>query len=127
MFDSNYILTRLQNGEKADSIAQEMADALNGAIAEQTKRKFDDVQKSLHEDCDIIAEAMGDFLQKVCPEMVTDETIDGNTVYEIMNDVVELFRSMRELSRQLPVTQKNTKKDMPIDDIIADFLNKNIH
>ena len=127
MFNTDNIYARLQNGEKADSIAQEMADALNGAIAEQAKRKSDDMQKSLHEDCDIIAEAMGDFLQKVCPEMVSDETIDGNTVYEIMNDVVELFRSMRELSRQLPVTQKNTKKGMPIDDIIADFLNKNVH
>ena len=73
--DMNDILTRLQNGESADAIAQSFADALNGAIQKQQEEKAAAAQR--HEDkvaaLTHIVNCVGDFIEEFYPEIMTKE------------------------------------------------------
>lgn len=136
MFDQNYFLTRLQNGEDLDKIGKEIADMMNKASAEFTAQKEAEAKakaaaeaeknsqkKELVEELiDIIQELA--ILEGMDPKDldITDDDID-----ELVNAFTEMFAAMRDLKNMFAVASvKKPAKLAPTkkndDQILADFL-----
>ena len=136
MFDQNYFLTRLQNGEDLDKIGKEIADMMNKASAEFTAQKEAEAKakaaaeaeknsqkKELVEELiDIIQELA--ILEGLDPEdlNVADDEID-----ELVKAFTEMFAAMRDLKKMFAAASvRKPAKLAPVkrsdDQILADFL-----
>lgn len=130
----NDILTRLQNGEDAQKIANEFADMLNGAIAQQKQAEADRVAAQLQKQDELqsVLDAALDWLDTYYPEFKT-ETVELNAtdiikaLDESKEDIVELIDAVGELAALMekPVVKKSNVKVMSADDIINSFLKSN--
>lgn len=139
MFTKNDILARLQNGETADNIAQEMADALNEAQAEKSALDAEKVAKAAEETrvlnakraavdemldavCDYLVAAGEEDLVKELAEIKTDKVI------ELLDGSIEMAKSLEKLKNlQFPKAAIINPRVPKIvvddaDEAISDFL-----
>lgn len=136
MFTKEDILARLQNGETADAIANEMANALNEATAEKkaldaelaTKEKEEirvlnakrvAVDSMLDALCDyLVAAGEGDYVKDIA-EVKTDKVI------EMLDGSIEMAKSLEKLKDLQFINPKVHKIAVDAEDadkVIGDFL-----
>lgn len=159
MINEKDILTRLQAGEDAQKIADELVAVLNAANAtyiaeqkakEEAARKAEAEKAAKEEERDelaqIIADAVMDYLELVAPELVEDdeEELSGAEVRKLLDSMIPVMQSLKNLQAILPadtnpfgtpiLTPPVAKmgNGTPIaklsdDEIIKNFLNKNVH
>ena len=97
MFNANDILARLQNGERPEAIANEMADCLNHAIDMHNAAKL---EKTL--DCaasDIIKYLRVKF-PKECAAL--DGEFDGEVLGEILDALMAVLPMLNDLQDMIP-------------------------
>ena len=124
MYDVNDILARLQNGENADAIAQEFADALNGAIQKRNEEKAAADRKAEKVETLIcILDNIIDFVEEFYPELIVDEDIevtpeDVERIIEVLDVYAPKFKEMNAALANLEtLTSKPPhalKKELPV-------------
>ena len=130
MFDTNELLARLQNGESADAIAQEMASALNDAIAEHQKEeaaKNNQAADARDLALNVIA-YIGEYHPSLYDAMFEDqskEAMDAN-VEDVTDTIV---KTLAEIETAIPVLTKMAglrkvvhQHAKTADDILNDWL-----
>lgn len=146
MFTKADILARLQNGETVDTIAAEMANALNEAEAEKKALDAELAAKEKEETRVLEAkriavqgmlENLGDFLVVAGEEELLDELkeIEIDKVVELLDGTIEMVKSLEKLKElQFPLAelhkaatinprvQKIVVNEDSADKVIADFL-----
>lgn len=153
MVNEKDILTRLQAGEDAQKIADELAAVLNAANAtymaeqkakEEAARKAEAEKIAKEEERDelaqIIADAVMDYIELVAPELVEDdeEDLSGEEVRKLLDSMIPVMQSLKNLQAILPadanpfgtpiLTPPVAKiAKLSDDEIIKNFLNKNVH
>lgn len=154
MINEKDILARLQAGEDAQEIADELVAALNNATntymaeqaeakrkAEAEKAKAEAIEEEKDELAQIIADAVMDYIAVAAPELVEgeDEDLSGDEVRKLLDSMIPLMVSMKNLAGIVPnanpfsgaealFSSKSPVSKKPTDDeIIKNFLNKNIH
>ena len=111
MVNMNDILARLQAGESADVIAQEMVDALNAAnaqFAEEQAANDVKAQKAefVEEMADIVRDYIMTFHADSCiAEMIKDQEINPVEIVEMLDQSFEQLdqeiRKMKEIEKML--------------------------
>lgn len=133
MFDTNAIYTRLQNGEDAQAIADEMAKALNDAINKQLKyeeeHKADAVKK---QDLKVIMDKINNFIETYYNDIYDEELrkVSVDEVLELVDksveDVRKFHKALGSLEKLLAPTKKETytkTKDIdPIEEFLAKYV-----
>lgn len=124
MYDVNDILARLQNGENADAIAQEFADALNGAIQKRNEEKAAADRKAEKiETLICILDDVIDFVEEFYPELIVDEDIevtpeDVERIIEVLDVYAPKFKELNAALAHLePLPSKPShalKKELPV-------------
>ena len=124
MFDEKTILARLQNGEDAQTIANEMAAMINAAnktytdqkAAEEAAKKQNEVQKKeeLQEIIDLFMEWLETFYG-----VKVDEEVPADSVIELIDSLKEYIDAFKGLEAML-----GAKKPANADETINAFLNK---
>jgi hypothetical protein len=156
MFTEKDILARLQAGEDAQKIADELANILNAAnatyVAEQeAKRKAAEeaakkaaeataIEEEKNELAQIIADAIMDYLDIAAPGILdeADDDLTGEEIRKLLDSMVPMLVSVKNLASigvtPFGVTPPTAKmgNGTPIvklsdDEIIKNFLNKNVH
>ena len=95
MYSMDEIFTRLQAGEKAEDIAKEMADNINGAIAKIEEEKAQAAKKTkVNEAAQRAADAFNELLDAYG---VTKERMTAQDVVTLMEGVVELKTKVESL------------------------------
>lgn len=145
MFTKEDILARLQNGETADAIAQEMANALNEAQAEKKALDAELAAKEQEEirvlnakraAVDDMLDAVCDYLIAVGEEDLVEEAkeIDTDKVIELLDGSIKMAKSLEQLKGlQFPLGELHKAAtinprvqkivvDESADKAIADFL-----
>ena len=113
MFDEKTILARLQNGEDAQKIADEMAAALNQAnkvyadqkAAEEAAKKQNEVQKK--EDLQEILDMFADWF-KTYYGIETKGELEADAVLELIDSIKEYVEALKGLETMF--SMKNTPK-----------------
>ena len=135
MFDEKTILARLQNGEDAQKIADEMAAALNQAnkayadqkAAEEVAKKQNEVQKK--EDLQEILDMFADWF-KTYYGIETKGELEADAVLELIDSIKEYVEALKGLESMFGVKKpaakviKSNTKPKSADEQISDFLNK---
>ena len=148
MFTKADILARLQNGETVDTIAAEMANALNEAEAEKKALDAELAAKEKEETRVLEAKraAVNDMLDAVCDYLVAAgeddfiddlKEIDTDKVVELLDGSIEMAKSLEKLKElQFPLAelhkaatinprvQKIVVDENSADKVIGDFLKK---
>ena len=138
MFNKEDILTRLQNGDSADAIAQEMATALNEAqtaydeakaAEDKAKVEADRVLNAKRAAVEVMLDGVSDYLiaagEADLQKEVKDIKIDK--VIELLDGTIEMAKSLeklKDLQFDFPVCgrpSKATKLQDP-DTILKSFL-----
>ena len=116
MYDVNDILARLQNGENADAIAQEFADALNDAIQKRNEEKAAaDRKADKVATLTCILDEIIEFVEEFYPELIVDEDLevtpeDVERIIEVLDVYAPKFK---ELSAALANLEASTSKPSP--------------
>lgn len=135
MFDEKTILARLQNGEDAQKIADEMAAALNQAnkayadqkAAEEAAKKQNEAQKK--EDLQEILDMFADWF-KTYYGIETKGELEADAVLELIDSIKEYVEALKGLESMFGVKKpaakviKSNTKPKSADEQISDFLNK---
>lgn len=133
MFDEKTILARLQNGEDAQKIADEMAAALNQAnkayadqkAAEEAAKKQNEVQKK--EDLQEILDMFADWF-KTYYGIEAKAELEADAVLELIDSLKEYIEALKSLESVFGVKKSAVKvnkiKPKSADEQISDFLNK---
>lgn len=131
MFDEKIILTRLQNGEDVQAIANEitaMFNAANKAYTDQkTKEAKVEIQKKeeLQEILDLFMEWLETFY-----DIKIDKKVPADSVIELIDSLKEYIEALKDLESVLdmkkPVAKviKSNTKPKNADEQISDFLKK---
>ena len=135
MFDEKTILARLQNGEDAQTIANEMAAMINAAnktytdqkAAEEAAKKQNEVQKKeeLQEIIDLFMEWLETFYG-----VKVDEEVPADSVIELIDSLKEYIDTFKGLEAMLGAKKpaakviKSNTKPANADETINAFLNK---
>ena len=161
MINEKDILARLQAGEDAQKIADEMANMLNAAnatyLAEvEAKKKAEAeaakkaaeasaLEEEKNELAQIIADAVMDYIDVCAPDLIDDDEdpLDGAEVRKLLDGMIPLMVSLKGLQAVMPganpfgtpiLTPPVAKMGngtpivkMSDDEIIKNFLNKNVH
>ena len=133
MYNSDTILSLLQNGHSAEDIAKSFTDALNSAIQEQkAAENAKAVASQKHADMKNIIEEVLLFFSTYYPEFipeveeVSDEDIAEfiELIDEAVPDVAELVKSLKSLTFPAPTTKRKitVKRTNSVDDAIDTFL-----
>jgi hypothetical protein len=115
MVNMNDILARLQNGESADVIAQEMVDALNAANAQFAEeqaaaQKANDIAAQKAEFVEEMADIVRDYIMtfhadSYIAEMIADQEINPVEIVEMLDQSFEQLdqeiRKMKEIEKML--------------------------
>ena len=111
MVNMNDILARLQAGESADTIAQEMVDALNAANAQFAEEKAaNDVKAQKAEFVEEMADIVRDYIMtfhadSCIAEMIKDQEINPVEIVEMLDQSFEQLdqeiRKMKEIEKML--------------------------
>lgn len=109
MVNMNDILARLQAGESADAIAQEMVDALNAANAQFAEEQAaNDVKAQKAEFVEEIADIVRDYIMtfhadSFIAEMIKDQEIDPAEIVEMLDQsfaqLDQEIRKMKEIEK----------------------------
>ena len=134
MFDEKTILARLQNGEDAQKIADEMAAMINKAnkmyadekAAEEAAKKQNEVQKK--EDLQEILDMFADWF-KTYYGIETKGELEADAVLELIDSIKEYVEALKGLEtmfsmKNAPKIIKSNTKPKSADEQISDFLNK---
>ena len=97
MFNANDILTRLQNGEHPEAIANEMADCLNHAIDMHNAAELEDV---LNRAADDITTYLTAKFPKECEAL--DFELDGEGLGEILDAIMTIIPMLNDLQDMIP-------------------------
>lgn len=144
MFNTDELTAALQNGANPDEIAKSFTDALNTAIkaqkeAEEKAAKKNKIRAERVEALQGIIDAIEDFVENFYPDMYDAkvfESFDAEELdkvvleaYEDVKRMAPLFDSLKDLEKQLKMTDNVTKtvaikKTKSTDQAIADFLRK---
>ena len=144
MFNTDELTAALQNGANPDEIAKSFTDALNTAIkaqkeAEEKAAKKNKIRAERVEALQSIIDAIEDFVEDFYPDMHDAKMFEDFDVEELDKVVAEaydevkrmapLFDSLKDLEKQLKMTDNVTKtvaikKTKTTDQAIADFLRK---
>ena len=135
MFDEKEILTRLQNGEDVQTIANEMANLINKVnktytdqkAAEEAAKAKAETQKK--EDLQEILDMFTDWFNAYYG-IETDDRLDAETVLELIDSIKEYIEVLKDLESVFDIkkpaakaTKSNTKpKSKSSDEQISDFL-----
>lgn len=129
MFDEKTILARLQNGEDAQTIADEMAAMINAAnkayTDQKTKEAKVEIQKKeeLQEILDLFMEWLETFY-----DIKIDKKVPADSVIELIDSLKEYIEVLKDLESVLdmkkPVAKviKSNTKPKSADEKINDFL-----
>ena len=134
-FTKEDILVRLQNGETADTIAEEMADMLNEAEAEKKALDVEKVAKEKEEARVLDAKrvAADNMLDAVCDylvasgegDLITDiKDIETDKIIKLFDDSIKMAKSLEKL-KDLEFSffgDKPVAKKVSADKAIGDFL-----
>ena len=138
MFDEKEILTRLQNGEDVQTIANEMANLINKVnktytdqkAAEEAAKAKTEVQKveKLQYILDRFIDWFGTYYN-VDIEFIKNE-LDADSVIELIDSIKEYIEALKDLESMFDIkkpavkaTKSNTKSKSS-DEKINDFLKK---
>lgn len=144
MFNTDELTAALQNGANPDEIAKSFTDALNTAIkaqkeAEEKAAKKNKIRAERVEALQGIIDAIEDFVEDFYPDMYDAKVFEDFDVEELDKVVLEayedvkrmapLFDSLKDLEKQLKMTDNVTKtvaikKTKSTDQAIADFLRR---
>ena len=136
MFDEKVILTRLQNGESVEDIAEELTDMLNKVnhkyedskrAAEEAKRKREASKRS---ELKALVQMIGKWYNDYIATTEEEKVAFGQALQEAdIEEVIELFEAIHEIIVPLlsvidPPVQKKEKKKVQknTDDVISTFL-----
>lgn len=137
MFDEKTILARLQNGEDAQTIADEMAAMINAAnktyadqkAAEEAAKKTE-IQKyeDLQEIIDMFVDWFGTYyeidVEDLKSELKADEVIELVDSLKGYIEAIKGLESMFDSKKTVNKVIKSNTKPKSADDRINDFLNK---
>ena len=111
MVNQKDILARLQAGESADVIAQELVDALNAASAQFAEEQAaNDVKAQKAEFIEEIADIVRDYIMtfhadSYIAEMITDQEINPTEIVEMLDASFEQLdqevRKLKEIEKML--------------------------
>lgn len=135
MFDEKTILARLQNGEDAQKIADEMAATLNLAnktyedqkAKEEAAKKQNEVQKK--EDLQEILDMFADWF-KTYYGIEAKAELEADAVLELIDSIKEYVEALKGLEAMFNVQKpaakviKSNTKPKNADETINAFLNK---
>lgn len=131
MFNSNDILTRLQNGEDVNTIANEMADALNKAnkaYEDEKNKKAAELQKEEDKKDDLldILTDLTDWFNTYYDTNLEDPTKeDVDMTLDAIGSLLDLVNMFDEI-KDFPVAKKDKQdaksQNKNSDQKIADFL-----
>lgn len=160
MINEKDILARLQAGEDAQKIADELANVLNAAnatyLAEvEAKKKAEAeaakkaaeaqaVEEEKNELAQIIADAVMDYIDVAAPGLMDDEDeeLEASEVRKLLDSMIPMMVSLKNLAEitggnpfgtpsLVAPTTINSKiipnNKMSDDEIIKNFLSKNVH
>lgn len=112
MYDVNSIIARLQNGESADAIANEMAAAMNEALAqvqkqnEEAKRTetrkneiYNEMGKLLYEYIQMVAPTLVDLAEDVDMTQLMKDSLEGTV--ETLTKAEALFQKLENCGEQV--------------------------
>ena len=135
MFDEKVILTRLQNGEDVQTIANEMANLINKVnktytdqkAAEEAAKAKAETQKK--EDLQEILDMFTDWFNAYYG-IETDGKLEADAVLELIDSIKEYVEALNDLESIFSIkkstvkaTKSNTKpKSKSSDEQISDFL-----
>ena len=135
MFDEKVILTRLQNGESVEDIANEMANLINKVnktytdqkAAEEAAKAKAETQKK--EDLQEILDMFTDWFNAYYG-IETDGKLEADAVLELIDSIKEYVEALNDLEsifsikkHTVKATKSNTKpKSKSSDEQISDFL-----
>jgi hypothetical protein len=136
MYNSDTILSLLQNGHSAEDIAKSFTDALNSAIQEQKAAESAKAAASQkHADMKNILEEVLLFFSTYYPELIPEvEEISNEEIAEFIDlideavpDIVELVKSLKSLQSltfPAPTAKRKitVKRTNSVDDAINTFL-----
>ena len=140
MFDEKTILARLQNGEDAQKIADEMAAMINAANKTYTDQKAAEAAKKQNElqkeeDLQEILDMLYDWfdiyynmdVKEIKSELKADQVIELidslKEYFEALKGLEDLF-SVKNATKPTPKIIKSGTKPKSADEQISDFLNK---
>ena len=140
MFDEKTILARLQNGEDAQKIADEMAAMINAANKTYTDQKAAEAAKKQNElqkeeDLQEILDMLYDWfdiyynmdIKEIKSELKADQVIELidslKEYFEALKGLEDLF-SVMNATKPTPKIIKSNTKPKSADEQISDFLNK---
>lgn len=131
MFDKNYFLTRMRNGESIDQIGQSIADMMNEAVdayeAEQAAQENAEARRKLVR-CmvnDINELAKLDGCEDLAVSLTDEEADDLVTSF---TDMFKLLAAIKETAGTLTKATSNTQKPIKAtkatndDAVLANFL-----
>ena len=135
MFDEKVILTRLQNGESVEDIAEELTDMLNKVnhkyedtkrAAEEAKQKRELAKRS---ELKALVQMIGKWYNDYIATTEEEKVAFGQALQEAdIEDVIELFEGVHEIIEPFlsvidsPVPKKEKKAQKNTDDVISAFL-----
>ena len=135
MFDEKVILTRLQNGESVEDIANEMANLINKVnktyadqkAAEEAAKAKAETQKK--EDLQEILNMFTDWFNAYY-DIEVDGRLEADAVLELIDSIKEYIEALNDLESifgikksAVKATKSNTKsKSKSSDEKISDFL-----
>ena len=135
MFDEKVILTRLQNGESVEDIAEELTDMLNKVnhkyedtkrTAEEAKRKREASKRS---DLKALVKMAGKWYNDYIATSEDEKIAFDQAIQEAdIEEVINLFEGLHEIIAPLlvvidpPVQKKEKKVQKNTDDVINTFL-----
>ena len=103
MYDKNEILVRLQNGEDAQDIANEIADLLNAAVDEYTKAEEAKLAAAAKEaekvnSADLVVEHGRAFLKTYYPDLYVSsfETATGKDLIGFFDEMLEEYHNFKK-------------------------------
>ena len=128
MVNMNDILARLQNGESADVIAQEMVDALNAANAQFAEeqaaaQKANDIAAQKAEFVEEMAEIVRDYIMtfhadSFIAEMIKDQEINPVEIVEMLDASFEQLdqeiRKLKEIEKMFSGLMAKLDEHHPI-------------
>ena len=138
MFDEKTILARLQNGEDAQKIADEMAASLNKvnkmyedqkAAEEAAKAEAAKAEVQKKEDLQEILDMFADWF-KIYYGIEAKAELEADAVLELIDSVKEYVEALKGLESMFSVKKpavkviKSNTKPKSADEQISDFLNK---
>ena len=132
MFDKNYFLNQLRNGESLDTMAKSIADAMNDAMvdfqAELEERHNAECMAAIENKKYELAKEMVHIIQEygmlVAPDAkeimnnVTEEDLD--VMIKTLDEMFHMMTSMIELKNKLEGASVPTPKSD--DDVLANFI-----